>query len=161
MSISHSFNLATPLPAAEVAGALDDIARGIELFDSTAKPEQLLTEGVDTGFGTRVRVFAAHPKPWNPLITDLGITPTVSVTFRLDKTDNLSGQEDDIVRLVSGLLTRLPGDAVLQYHYEVVWLLRRGGELSLDERDDLWTPARLAAVPQPYRRETHAFSEED
>ncbi|WP_052708713.1 SitI3 family protein [Streptomyces sp. NRRL S-495] len=161
MSISHSLNLATPMPAAEVARALNDIAQGVRLFDSTTMPEQLLTEGVDTRFGTWVRVFAANPKPWNPLITDLEVTPTVSVAFRLDKTDDLSGQEDDIVRLVSGLLTRLPGDAVLQYHYEVIWLLRRGGELSLNERDDLWTPARLAAVPQPYRRETHEFSEED
>ncbi|MFD7411416.1 SitI3 family protein [Kitasatospora purpeofusca] len=161
MSISHSFHLATPTPVAQVARALNGLAQGLGLFDSATRPERLLGEGVDTRSGTWVRVFAADPRPWNPLITDLAVVPTVSVAFRPDKTDDLSGQEDDIVRLVSGLLTRLPGDAVLQYHDEVVRLLRRGGERSLDERDDLWTPARPAAVPQPYRRETHAFSEED
>ncbi|WP_406091740.1 hypothetical protein [Kitasatospora purpeofusca] len=90
MAISHSFGPATPTSATEVAGALNDIAQGLGLLDPTTKPEHLLTEGVGTGFGTWVRVFAARP----------------------------------------------------------------------DERDDLWTPARLAAVPRPYRRETHEFSEE-
>ncbi|MFJ4670454.1 SitI3 family protein [Kitasatospora purpeofusca] len=161
MSISHSFNLATPLSVAEVADVLDDVARGARLFDSTTAAADLLTDGVVTRYGTWIRVFAPNPRPWNPLVTDLHITPTVSVAFRLDKTTDLSGQEDDVVRVVAGLLDRVPGDAVLQYHYEVVWLLRRGGLLSLNERDDLWPPDRLALVPHPFTRETHVFSDED
>jgi len=40
-----------------------------------------------------------------------------------------------------------------------VWLVRRDGELSLNDRDDLWTPARLAAVGnRPHRRGTPTFS---
>ncbi|MFD9062449.1 SitI3 family protein [Kitasatospora purpeofusca] len=161
MSISHSFNLATPLSVAEVADVLDDVARGAGLFDSTTAAADLLTDGVVTGYGTWIRVFAPNPRPWNPLVTDLRITPTVSVAFQLDKTTDLSGQEDDVVRVVAGLLDRVPGDAVLQYHYEVVWLLRRGGRLSLNERDDLWPPDRLAVAPRPFTRETHVFSDED
>ncbi|WP_419503923.1 SitI3 family protein [Lentzea aerocolonigenes] len=47
----------------------------------------------------------------------------------------------------------------LHFGYEVVWLVRRGGELSLNERDDIWTPPRPAAVgSRPHRRGTPAFS---
>ncbi|WP_432215891.1 SitI3 family protein [Streptomyces hygroscopicus] len=62
--------------------------------------------------------------------------------------------------MTSGLLGRVAGDAVLHFQFEAIWLLRRGGELSLSERDDLWLPQRLAVVTQTYRRATHAFSEE-
>ncbi|GAA1407209.1 hypothetical protein GCM10009639_55680 [Kitasatospora putterlickiae] len=161
MSVSHSFNLATPMSVAEVADTLNGVAQGVRLFDATTRAEGLLTEGVATRSGTWIRVFAPDPKPWNPLVADLHVTPTVSVVFRLDKTTDLSEQEDDVVRLVSGLLDRVPGDAVLQFHYEIIWLLRRDGGLSLNERDDLWTAERLAVVPRPFSRESHAFSDED
>ncbi|MFF2952765.1 SitI3 family protein [Kitasatospora sp. NPDC057965] len=161
MSISHGFNLATSMSVTEVADTLNDVAQGGRLFDATTQAADLLSEGVATRFGTWIRVFSPNPRPWNPLVTDLRITPTVSVVFRLDKTTDLRGQEDDVVRLVSGLLERIPGDAVLQYHYETVWLLRRGDELSLNERDDLWPADRLAVVPRPFSRETHEFSDED
>jgi hypothetical protein len=89
---------------------------------------------------------------------DLGFVPTVRVAFRLGKVTDMSAQQDDMIRLVSGLLDRVPGDAVLHYEYEYIWLLRRDGELSLNERSDIWPPQRLAAVHQPYRRATYAFS---
>ena len=62
--------------------------------------------------------------------------------------------------LGAGLLARLRGDAVLQYHHEIVWLLRRGDDLSLNERDDLWPARRLTLMFHPYRRATHTFSED-
>jgi hypothetical protein len=49
-----------------------------------------------------------------------------------------------MIRLVSDLLDRIPGDAVLHFQYEQIWLLRRNDELSLNERSDIWPPQRLA-----------------
>jgi hypothetical protein len=159
MAISFSLNLATPMPAAQVAYELHEAARAIGLLDASTTPEGLLDEGVATGLGLWIRVTEAKPRPWNAVITDLGFTPTVSVTFRLDKFGDMSFQQDDMIRLVSGLLGRVPGDAVLHFEYEYIWLVRRGGELTLNERDDLWPPRRLAGVSQPFRRATHSFSE--
>ena len=62
-----------------------------------------------------------------------------------------------MVRLTARLLDRVDGDAVLEFQSETIWLLRRGGDLSLDEREDLWPPHRLAEITRPYRRATHAF----
>jgi hypothetical protein len=89
---------------------------------------------------------------------DFGFRPTVLVGFRQDKFTDMSAQDDDMVRLVTGLLDRVPGDVVLHFQYEQIWLLRHNGELSLNERDDIWPPQRLAAVHQSYRRATHTFS---
>ena len=159
MAISYSLDLATPSPAAQVASELHDIARAFGLFDASVTPERVL-EGVATGLGTWIRVVEARPRPWNAVITDLGFTPTVWVAFRLGKDSEAGHQQDDMIRLVSGLLDRVPGDAVLHLDYEHIWLLRRGGDLSLSDRSDIWPPHRLAALSQRYRRATHAFSEE-
>ena len=116
-------------------------------------------EGATTGSGLWVSVLEANPWRWDPVVQDLGFTPTVRAAFRLDKVTDTIEQTDDPIGLVAGLLDRVPGDAVLHLGYEVIWLLRRKGDLSLNERDDLWQPQRLAAVQHPYRRVTYAFSE--
>jgi hypothetical protein len=94
------------------------------------------------------------------VITDLGFTPTVSVVLRLDKHDKISEQQDDMIRLTSALLDRVPGDVVLHSSFEHIWLLRRGDELSVREQEDVWPQQRLALLTRPYRRATHTFSGE-
>ena len=111
MAISYSLDLATPSPAAQVASELHDIARAFGLFDASVTPGRVLDEGVATGLGTWIRVVEARPRPWNAVITDLGFTPTVWVVFRLGKENGATPQQDDMIRLVSGLLDRVPGDA--------------------------------------------------
>ena len=110
MAISYSLNLATPSPAVQVASELHDIARAFGLFDASVTPERVL-EGVATGLGTWIRVVESRPQPWNAVITDLGFIPTVLVVFRLSKDNGATPQQDDMIRLVSGLLDRVPGDA--------------------------------------------------
>lgn len=159
MAISYSLEMATPLPAGQVARELNDVGHAAGLFDASVTPDLVLGEGAATERGTWIRVCDASLESWHPVISDLGFTPTVWVTFRFKKQD-MSSQDDDMVRLVSGLLERVPGDAVLHFQFESIWLLRRGTDLSLSEDDDLWPAHRLALVSQPYRRATHAFADE-
>ncbi|WP_329133559.1 SitI3 family protein [Streptomyces sp. NBC_01476] len=160
MAISHSFSIATAMPPGDVAHALKTIGGDAGLFTAAVTPESLLDPGAVSERGTWIRVVATRPQPWSPVVTDLGIMPSVRVAFVFDKEADLSGQEDDVITVVAGLLRQVPGDAVLLFHDETIWLLRRGDDLSLNERNDLWPPRRLAVVSQPYRRATHAFSEE-
>ncbi|GAB2966886.1 SitI3 family protein [Saccharothrix stipae] len=159
MSISYSLALATPLPAAEVADALREVGVAAGLLDPATDAARLLGENAATTRGTWLRVVADEPEPWNPLPDVLGATPTVLVVFGLAKTD-IGDQQDDVVRLVAGVLAKVPDDAVLHHDYEVVWLVRRAGALLLNERDDLWPSHRLALLHQPYRRETQSFPED-
>ncbi|HKS44277.1 MAG TPA: SitI3 family protein [Amycolatopsis sp.] len=60
--------------------------------------------------------------------------------------------EDDMIRLISRLLDQIPGDVVLHSSFEHIWLLRRDGELSVSEQEDIWPPeliftSRLAESP--------------
>lgn len=153
MALSYSLDIATTLPAEQVARRLPALPG-----DPEVTLGQLL-DGVAVAEGTWVRVGRTEPRPWSVVESDLGFTPTVWVAFRLSKENDTARQLDDVVRRVVELLDEVPGDAVLHFDYEVVWLVRRGGELSLNDRDDIWTPTRLAAVgPRPHRRGTPAFS---
>lgn len=160
MALSYSFSMAAPIPADRVARELTEAARAAGLFDVLVTPELVLVEGAVTRRGMLTRVREERPQPWNPVVADLGFTPTASVAFALDKESEIPDQQDDMVTMVSGLLDRVPGDAVLHFQYETIWLLRRDGDLTLHERDDLWPARRLALVAQPFRRATHVFAEE-
>lgn len=155
MAIEYDLDCATPSSAPDVALRLAETGRETGLFDASVTGERLVEEGAVTRLGTWVRVVTSRvPQPWHPVVTAFGFAPTVGVRFRMAKGVEVADQQDDMVRLVASLLTRMSGDAVLHFQYEVVWLLRKDGELSLSERDDLWRPQRLALVPQPYRRLT-------
>ncbi|MEW1566286.1 SitI3 family protein [Streptomyces sp. NPDC093509] len=160
MAIEYDLDCATQLPPLEVARRLEEIGKETGVLDASATSEQLVNvhEGVLTRLGTWICVIDDGPlQPWHPIITGLGFTPTVGVGFRLAKGVEVSDQQDDMVRLVTPLLERIDGDAVLHFQFEEIWLLRRNGELSLSENDTLWRPERLAVVTQPYRRETHSM----
>lgn len=159
MAISYDLEMATPSSIRRFARELLDVGQDLGLFGTSVALEQLLEEGVTTRLGTWIQVYDPSPEPWEPVVTDLAITPTVATGFRLDKERDISEQQDDMVRLVSRLLDCLPGDAVLS-GLDQIWLLRRDGVLSVSEREDIWPPQRLAALPRTFRRTTITFSGE-
>jgi hypothetical protein len=152
MAITHTLHLASPVPAGDVAETL-----------SSGPADDLLGPGVVLPEGLWLRVGDHRPRPGHPVVTDLGVTPTVWVVFRLDASETggrLSAQEDTMVRLVVDVLDRVPGDLVLEHEFEDVWLARRAGDLVVSDREDLWTPRRLALLsPRRYVRAPLAFAD--
>jgi hypothetical protein len=159
MAISYDLEMATPSSLEQVARALLDIGRPLAFFEGSVTPDQVSRDGAVTPLRTWVRVYERNPAPWSPLVTDFGISPTVAIGFSIYKHDRISEQQDDLVRLAAGLLDSVPGDAVLS-GMETIWLMRRDGELTLNERDEIWPEQRLATLHRPYRREALAFSED-
>ena len=155
MAIDYDLDCATSLGVRDVAARLAEVGRETGVLVPSVTGERLLA-GAVTRLGSSVVVVAeGTPQPWHPLVAGLGLAPTVAVGFRMAKGVEVSDQQDDMVRLVMPLLERVDGDAVLHYQFERIWLLRRGGELSLDEGDELWPAGRLGLVGRPCRRETH------
>ncbi|WP_326955659.1 SitI3 family protein [Amycolatopsis sp. NBC_01286] len=155
MAISYDLELSPE----QVARQLLDVARREKLLDAPVTPEQILRDGAVTPLHTWIRVYERKPAAWAPVITDLGITPTVAAGFSLHKHDKIAEQQDDMIRLSAGLLEHVPGDALLS-GMDTIWLLRRNGALTVNEQDDIWPPRRLAVLRQPYRRATQTFAED-
>ncbi|WP_103353942.1 SitI3 family protein [Amycolatopsis sp. CA-128772] len=159
MAISYDLEMATSSSPEQVAHALLDVGRPLALFAASVTPDQVCRDGAVTPLRTWVRVYERNAAPWSPLVTDFGISPTVAIGFSIYKHDHIPQQQDDLVRLTTGLLDSVTGDAVLS-GMDIIWLMRRNGELTLNERDDVWLERRLATLHQPYRRETLAYAEE-
>lgn len=101
-------------------------------------------------------VDVAEYDPPDPVENRFGFAPMVEVHFGLAKFGDLEAQETDILRLALGVLARVPGDALLHCGHDEVWLLRRGGRLTVNET--LWRPRQLALLrSQPYEPGSPAF----
>ncbi|MFB8240503.1 SitI3 family protein [Kitasatospora purpeofusca] len=158
MALSYNFQIATLLTVPEAAQRILEVARGLGLLAPSEGVGRLLGDGAVTVRGTWIRVVAAGRFPWgDPLLGGAVFAPTVSVAFRLDKEADISEQQDDMVRVVGGVLSVVPGDAALHLDFEDVWLVRLGSELTLSERSDVWPAERLASVVLPFGRRTHEF----
>jgi hypothetical protein len=87
------------------------------------------------------------------LMEEMEINPGVSIGFRLSKFKDWEPQVRTMLQATLQLLREIPGDAVLLFNGELVWLLRKAGELTLNRRTDLWRPEFLKLVTSPYKME--------
>lgn len=156
MAISYGLSLSTGLSVEQVAREATLIGQRLGLYLPDLDPEQLVSSGATTTRNSWSRIRPTHPEPWQPEITELGITTRVRIVFRLDTDDQLLEQEDDFIAMVGQILVRIPGDAIMS-GLDVIWLVRKNGVLDVNEADDFWTPERLALLPRPYNRRTYTF----
>jgi hypothetical protein len=159
MAISYTLNIAIPLAAEKVAAELYRVALEAGLLVESTDEAKLVDPGVVTASGTWLRVLAEAADARHPVSTALGFSPTIRVAFRFDKFADFDLQGNDMVELVAGLLGQIPGDLVLHFQFETIWLLRRGDELTISDRDDLWPPSRLALLKGAYDRRPLTFSD--
>lgn len=157
MAISRTLNIATSLPVTTVASELHQLALDIGLLVEPTSDAAIL-QGVVTASGTWLQMVEATHSPRNPVTIRFGIEPTILVTFEYDKFGDFELQANDLVQLVSGLLDRISGDLVLHSDYEIIWLVRVGDELTVNDRDDVWPVDRLALLKGPYDRRPLTFS---
>ncbi|GGS23019.1 SitI3 family protein [Actinokineospora fastidiosa] len=148
MSITYKLELGAPVAPKAVVSAM--VAAG-----SGAVDRHEGTKGTLRGGGW-FDVDVAEYDPPDPVEEQFGFAPTIEAYFGLSKTGDFEAQETDAFRLVVAVLAAIPGDALLHFEHDEVWLLRRNGELTVN--DSLWKPAQLALLPWPYQRAHLAFS---
>lgn len=160
MAIEYGLYLETPIPAILIAEELARLISDDSGVGDGSIDQQILDPGFQTMQGLWIRVIPGSPPAWHPVVTDLGITPTARAAYRIDKFEDSERQTERVIGLTAALLDAVAGDAALTRDLEQVWLLRKGGVLYLNERDDLWTPSRISLVSSPYQRLTYTFSNE-
>jgi len=142
MAIEYGFELGGPATADQVAGILADAATSLA-------DDEPGGSGLRLRSGVRVVTTGSTPPPFpDPVEQEFGFAPAVHVLFRFDKFTDPLAQREDMTRLVVALLRSVPTDAVLTFESEIVWLLRRNGQLTISERGDFWTPDMVALLPQ-------------
>lgn len=152
MAIEYSFNL-NGADAEQVSDLLKHAAAAAGLVDQSAGEPSFGRTGDWLDSGLLVGAATRSPLPFpDPVAKELGFETTVSVLFRFNSALDVEKQKHDMVRLVSVLLNEIRGDAVLMFAGEVVWLLRKGGQLTISDRDDFWQPDVRALLPQSYER---------
>lgn len=147
MSITYKLELGAPVAPSAVLGAM--VATGQGILDTFQGNKGTLRGG---GW---FDIDVADYDPPDPVETEFGFAPTIEVYFGLNKFGDFDAQVTDVLTLVLGVLARIPGDALLHFEHDDVWLLRRGGRLSVN--DSLWKPNQLALLSQPYERAQLAF----
>jgi hypothetical protein len=153
MAISHTLLFAAAQPINEVAVVLLHDGQEQGIFSSDAPLDHLTDDVLPAQSGCLVRVSEVRRIPGyppDPILDDLNIAATTSILFRLDGSAPDTQQHDDMVRLTLAVLRRFSGDAVLEYQFELIRLLRRNGHLQLGEDQTFWTATRLEQVTEPY-----------
>jgi len=161
MAIEYRLYMAAPATSEVLAEQAVALGREGGILDHHGV-QDLLGDGGVLSAGMWCRVTPARlPRPFpDALEEEFGIVHTCWIVFREDGSHDRFRQRDQMVWMVGGLLGRLPADAALHYQYEVLWLVRKGGRLVVNERDDIWTAERLAFLPQPFERAALAFAED-
>ena len=100
--------------------------------------------------GLRTVAYRLKKNEPSYIAADLGIEVSMHILFRLTSCEDRERQKKRLLRATIELLRHVEGDAALLFNGEVVWLLRKEGELTLNSDTDLWRPEFLALVTLPY-----------
>jgi hypothetical protein len=145
MATEYGFEMSEPATADKVTGVFTHAAVALGLTEEEVRFEP---PGMRLRSGVLVAITASTPLPFpDPVEEEFGFAPAVGVLFRfLSSRDSLE-QEQDMIRLVVAALAALSGDALLDFAGEIVWLLRRGGRLTISKGGDFWIPELVDLLP--------------
>jgi hypothetical protein len=158
MALSFAFLIDTTASVHDVSATVSQVASAARLVGRSS--DSFEGNGSTLESGVLVQVGPKTPSPFNPVQDNFGFTPNVLITFRLSNVEDSARQQDDMVRIVAGAFDRIDGDAILHFQYDLVWLLRRHGQITICDRDTIWTQRRIEILGRPHERGNPAFTDE-
>ncbi|MCP2317379.1 hypothetical protein APR12_002725 [Nocardia amikacinitolerans] len=157
MALDYMVAVATDRSVSEIAALVNSICLSGELSDQATV--DTLTDGISVQRGLFIRVSTARSPAWgDPVEEQFGFKPTVSVFFRLNKTESLDAQVTDILFIATKLLEATSDDMIV-YFLESgdVLAIRRAGSLEINSAPFMWTPERTEMLHQSYTRMSYAL----
>jgi len=84
-----------------------------------------------------------------------GLPATLEIGFELDACRDRSSPRTTIIKGTLEFLKRTGADGGLWFDTNrTLVLIKRGGELTLADHENVWTPVRLNLITEPYTQET-------
>ncbi|MFI5503459.1 SitI3 family protein [Nocardia asteroides] len=157
MALDYMVAVATDRSVSEIAALVNSICLSGE-FSDRAIADRLI-DGVSIKRGLYIRVSAARSPAWgDPIEEQFGFKPTVSIFFRLNKTESLDAQVTDLLFIATKLLAATSDDLIV-YFLESgdVWAIRRAGSLEINSAPFMWTPERAEMLHQSYTHMSYAL----
>ncbi|MEU4646175.1 SitI3 family protein [Nocardia fluminea] len=152
MALDYMVAVATDRSVSEIATLVNSICLSGDISGQATATS--LINGVSVRRGLYIRVSAARSPAWGDPIEDkFGFKPTVSIFFRLNKTESLDAQVTDMLFIATKLLAATSDDMIV-YFLESgdVWAIRRAGSLAINSAPFMWTPERTEMIHQSYTR---------
>ena len=129
MALDYMVAVATDRSVSEIATMVNSIFLSGDISGQAIAIS--LINGVSVRRGLYIRVSAARSSAWgDPIGEQFGFKPTVSIFFRLNKTESLDAQVTEILFIATKLLA-VTSDDMIVYFLESgdVWAIRRAGSL--------------------------------
>lgn len=150
MALDYIVAVTTDRSVSEIAALVNSICHSGEISDRVTADS--LIDGISVQRGLYIRVSTARSPAWgDPIEEQFGFKPTVSIFFRLNKTESLEAQVTDILFIVTKLLAATSDDMIV-YFLESgdVWAIRRTGRLEINSAPFMWTPERTEMLHQSF-----------
>ncbi|MEV6219621.1 SitI3 family protein [Nocardia sp. NPDC051833] len=150
MALDYMVAVATDRSVSEISALVNSICLSGEISDRATAVS--LIEGISVRRGLYIRVSAARSPAWgDPVEEQFGFKPTVSIFFRLNKTESLDAQVTDILFIATKLLAATSDD-MIAYFLESgdVWAIRRAGGVEINSAPYMWTPERAEMLHESY-----------
>ncbi|MGW5921307.1 SitI3 family protein [Nocardia fluminea] len=157
MALDYMMAAATDRSVPEIAALVNSICLSGDISGQAIATS--LINGVSVRRGLYIRVTTARSPAWgDPIVEQFGFKPTVSIFFRLNKTESLDAQVTDMLFIATKLLVATSDDMGV-YFLESgdVWAIRRAGSLEINSAPFMWTPERTGMLHQSYTRMSYAL----
>lgn len=157
MALDYMVAVATDRSVSEIAGLVNSICLSGEISDRATADS--LINGISVQRGLYICVSTARSPAWgDPIEEQFGFKPTVSIFFRLNKTESLDAQVTDMLFIATKLLAETSDDMIV-YFLESgdVWAIRRAGSLEINSSPFMWTPERTEMLHQSHTRMSYAL----
>jgi hypothetical protein len=149
MALEYALYMETDLGPEQALLVLFEGDARIDKSGESTKTDVFMTSG--PGFQTYA--FETSFERRSFLKDELGVDPSLTILFRVDKFQNREDQIRVILDATIRMLQQTHGNVILLANGEIVWLLRKSGKLILNRRTNLWTPNLMALVTLGYEIE--------
>ena len=148
MALEYTLYLVTELKPKEIVEIVfKSIGLHYQIEDSTESDRVTFT--TESGF----ILYAKYASQLQCLLIkeELDLEPRLHLLLRLDKFENRAIVKKQLIFFIKSILQKTYGDCVALFNHEEVLLIRRSGEININQNSSFWNSDYLELLNEPYK----------